>query len=197
MNLPVSGAMLIFIVTIGLSLLGLYGSPQLLERNLFRPYWLLRRRQYITVLSSGFMHADLMHLLFNMMTFYFFAFALERHIGTTPFMVLYFAGLLISHAGTYYKQKNNPDYASVGASGAIAAVLFAAIVYFPEQSLFIIPIPVPIPAPLFALGYLAYSYWASKHPHGRVNHDAHLGGAITGLAFVALTDMEAYARLLP
>lgn len=197
MNLPVSGAMLIFIVTIGLSLLGLYGSPQLLERNLFRPYWLLRRRQYITVLSSGFMHADLMHLLFNMMTFYFFAFALERHIGTTRFMVLYLAGLLISHAGTYYKQKNNPDYASVGASGAIAAVLFAAIVYFPEQSLFIIPIPVPIPAPLFALGYLAYSYWASKHPHGRVNHDAHLGGAITGLAFVALTDMEAYARLLP
>lgn len=197
MNLPVSGAMLVFIVTIGLSLLGLYGSPQLLERNLFRPYWLLRRRQYITVLSSGFMHADLMHLLFNMMTFYFFAFPLERHIGTTRFMVLYLLGLLISHAGTYYKQKDNPDYASVGASGAIAAVLFAAIVYFPEQSLFIIPIPVPIPAPLFALGYLAYSYWASKHPHGRINHDAHLGGAITGLAFVALTDMEAYARLLP
>jgi membrane associated rhomboid family serine protease len=76
-------------------------------------------------------------------------------------------------------------------------VLFAAIVYFPEQSLFIIPIPVPIPAPLFALGYLGYSYWASKHPHGRINHDAHLGGALTGLAFVALTDMGAYARLLP
>lgn len=197
MNLPVSGAMLILIVTVGLSLLGLYGSPQLLERNLFRPYWLLRRRQYITVLSSGFMHADLMHLLFNMMTFYFFAFPLERYIGTTRFMVLYLLGLLISHAGTYFKQKDNPDYASVGASGAIAAVLFAAIVYFPEQSLFIIPIPVPIPAPLFALGYLAYSYWASKHPHGRINHDAHLGGALTGLAFVALTDFEAYARLLP
>lgn len=197
MNVSVSGAMLIFIVTIGLSLLGLYGSPQLLERNLFRPYWLLRRRQYITVLSSGFMHADLMHLLFNMMTFYFFAFALERAIGTTRFMVLYLVGLLVSHAGTYFKRKNDPDYASVGASGAIAAVLFAAIVYFPEQSLFIIPIPVPIPAPLFALGYLGYSYWASKHPHGRINHDAHLGGAITGLAFVALTDMDAYARLLP
>lgn len=196
MNLALTGAMLVFIATIAFSLIGLYGSPKLLERNLFRPYWLLRRQQYTTVVTSGFLHADLMHLLFNMMTYYFFAFPLERYIGTARFIVLYFAGLLISHAGTYFKQKNNPEYASIGASGAISAVLFAAIVYFPEQSLFIIPIPVPIPAPLFAVGYLAYSYYASRHPHGRINHDAHLGGALTGLAFVALTDFGAYARLL-
>jgi membrane associated rhomboid family serine protease len=143
------------------------------------------------------MHADLMHLLFNMMTFYFFAFELERYIGTAHFLALYFLGLLISHAGTYYKQKDNPEYASVGASGAICAVLFAYIVYFPERSLFIIPIPVPIPAPLFAVGYLAYTYYSARHARGRINHDAHLGGALTGLAFVALTDFGAYARLLP
>ena len=197
MNVSMSGAMLIFIVTIGLSLLGLYGAPQFLERNLFRPYWLSRGQRYATVVTSGFMHADLVHLIFNMMTFYFFAFSLERYIGTTRFMALYFIGLLASHAGTYFKHKNNPEYASVGASGAISAVLFASIVYFPQQSLIIIPIPVPIPAPLFAIGYLAFSYYASRQNRGRINHDAHLGGALTGLAFVAVTDFGAYGRLLP
>jgi Uncharacterized membrane protein (homolog of Drosophila rhomboid) len=192
----VSAALVIFVATIAISLIGLYGSPKLVERSLFRPYWLTRRKEYATVVMSGFVHADLMHLIFNMMTFYFFAFQLERYIGTPRFIALYFAGLLISHAGTYYKQRRNPEYACLGASGAISAVLFAAIVYFPEQSLLILPIPVPIPAPLFAVGYLVYTYYASKHPHGRINHDAHLGGAITGLLFVALTEPRAYGYLM-
>jgi membrane associated rhomboid family serine protease len=192
----VSAALVIFVATIAISLIGLFGAPKLIERSLFRPYWLTRRKEYATVIMSGFVHADLMHLIFNMMTFYFFAFALERYIGTLQFLGLYLAGLLISHAGTYYKQRNNPDYASLGASGAISAVLFAAIVYFPEQQLMILPIPIPIPAPLFAIGYLAYTYYASRHPQGRINHDAHLGGAITGLLFVALTEPRAYGALL-
>jgi membrane associated rhomboid family serine protease len=195
-GLVVSGALVIFVTTIGISLLGLFGAPKLIDRSLFRPYWFLRRKEYDTVIMSGFVHADLMHLIFNMMTFYFFAFPLERYLGTLPFLALYFAGLLVSHAGTYYKQRGNPEYACLGASGAIAAVLFAAIVYFPEQSLYILPIPIPIPAPLFAIGYLAYTYYASKHPQGRINHDAHLGGAITGLLFVAVTEPRAYTHLL-
>jgi membrane associated rhomboid family serine protease len=192
----VSAALVIFVATIAISLIGLYGSPKLVERSLFRPYWLTRRKEYATVVMSGFVHADLMHLIFNMMTFYFFAFQLERRVGTLSFVVLYFAGLLISHAGTYYKQRRNPEYACLGASGAISAVLFAAIVYSPDQSLLILPIPIPIPAPLFAVGYLVYTYYASKHPHGRINHDAHLGGAITGLLFVALTEPRAYGYLM-
>lgn len=197
MNFAASpAATVIFIVTILASLIGLYGSPRLLDRSLFRPYWFLRRGQYASFIASGFMHADPMHLIFNMMTFFFFAFSLESHIGTPWFLVLYFGGLLVSHGGTWIKQRNNPEYACLGASGAISAVLFAAIVYFPEASLFIIPFPVPIPAPLFAVGYLAYTYYASKHPHGRVNHDAHLGGALTGLLFVALTTPGAYGYLL-
>lgn len=195
MSLQISVALIIFVVTIATSLIGLFGAPKLIDRSLFRPYWYLRRRQYDTVVLSGFVHADLMHLIFNMMTFYFFGFALERALGPTHFLLLYFGGLLVSHAGTYIKQKRNPEYACLGASGAISAVLFAAIVFFPEQSLYIIPIPVPIPAPLFGIGYLAYTWYAARNPQGRINHDAHLGGAITGLVYVALLAPGAYLNL--
>jgi membrane associated rhomboid family serine protease len=191
-SLQLSPALIIFVVTIATSLLGLFGNPKIIEHSLFRPYWFLRRRQYDTIVLSGFVHADLMHLIFNMMTFYFFGFLLERAIGSLNFLLLYFAGLLVSHLGTYIKQKNNPEYACLGASGAISAVLFAAIVFFPDQSLYIIPIPVPIPAPLFGIGYLAYTWYAARNPQGRINHDAHLGGAITGLVYVALVEPSAY-----
>jgi membrane associated rhomboid family serine protease len=190
------GVVVIFLATLVPSLIGLMGKPQLIERCLFRPYWFLRRREYTTAITSGFVHVDGAHLFFNLMTFYFFAPGLERAIGTVSFVVLYFTALLVSHGWTWWKHQNDPNYASLGASGAISAVLFASIVYFPSQSLYIIPIPVPIPAPLFAIGYLAYSWYASRQRIGRINHDAHLGGALVGLLFVALFDPRAYLRLL-
>ncbi|MEQ1579933.1 MAG: rhomboid family intramembrane serine protease [Steroidobacteraceae bacterium] len=189
------GVIVIFLATLIPSLLGLFGRPQIIDKSLFRPYWFLRRREYPTVITSGFVHADGPHLFFNLMTFYFFAPGLERVIGTVGFIVFYLVALVLSHAGTWWKQRNNPNYASLGASGAISAVLFASIIYFPTQSLFIIPIPVPIPAPLFAVGYLAYSWYASRTQIGRVNHDAHLGGAVVGLLYVAVFDPAAYGRL--
>jgi len=189
-------ALVIFVLTLAASLGGLYAKPQIIERSLFRPYWFLRRRQYATVVTSGFVHADLPHLIFNMVTFYFFAFPLEKQIGPARFAALYLLALVVSDFGTYLKHRGDPQYASLGASGAISAVLFAAIVYFPWMKLFIIPIPVPIPAPLFAVGYVAYSWWSARHARGRINHDAHLGGALFGLMFVLLTDPAAVSRLL-
>lgn len=188
-------ALPIFVVTIVASLVGLYGSPRFLERCLFRPYWFLRRRQYETIVTSGIVHADLPHLIFNALTYWFFAFQVERQIGPARFAALYLFGLVVSDLGTWVKHRNDPGYASLGASGAISAVLFASIVYFPWQKLFIIPIPVPIPAPLFAIGYVAYSWYSARQARGRINHDAHLGGALAGLAFVLLTDPSAYGRL--
>jgi len=189
-------AAIILVVTLATSLAALYGSPKIIEHSLFRPYWFLRRRQYATIVTSGLVHADLPHLIFNLITFYFFAFQLEKQIGGARFAALYLIGLVVSDAGTYFKHRNDPDYASLGASGAISAVLFASIVYFPWQKLFIIPIPVPIPAPIFAIGYVAYSWYSSRQARGRINHDAHLGGALAGLAFVLLTDPAAYSQLL-
>lgn len=183
-------------LTVGVSLLGLFRMPQLIDRCLFRPYYFLRKRQYDTMFSSGFVHADAGHLLFNMFTFFFFAFPLEKHIGSMPFLALYAAGLVASHGCTYVKQKNNAAYASLGASGAISAVLFAYIVYFPRTTLMILPIPVPIPAVVFAVGYVGFSYWASMHSRGRINHDAHLCGALAGLVFVAAVSPRAFADLL-
>jgi membrane associated rhomboid family serine protease len=190
------GALVLLALTCLVSLTGLYVAPQVIARALFRPYWLVRRAEYIRLITSGFVHADIGHLLFNAITFYSFAFLLERSIGTMKFLALYFAGLLLGNVGTYVKHRTDPNYSSLGASGAILAVMFASIVYFPSQRLIIIPIPLPIPAPLFALGYLAFTYYSARQSRDKINHDAHLGGALTGLAFVAVTDPSAYRNLL-
>jgi membrane associated rhomboid family serine protease len=186
-------SMLILGAILVMSALALWVAPGILERNLLRPYWLLRRRQYDTIVTSGFIHGDFGHLLFNSLTFFFFAPALEHRIGTPRFVALYFIGLVLSSLGTVYKQRNNPDYAALGASGAILAVLFAYIVYYPKQMLYLY-FAIPIPAVLFAFGYLAYSWWASRNRRDNINHDAHLDGAITGLIFVGLTDFDAWQR---
>lgn len=189
-------AALILATTLAISLAALWAAPSIIEHSVLRPHWLVRRREYPTLITSAFVHADLAHLLFNAFTFWAFAFALERAIGSKMFIALYFAGLLASDAGTVFKHRHDPAYRTLGASGAILAVLFASIVYFPGASIFILPIPVPIPAPVFAVGYLVYTWVASRQRGGRINHDAHLSGAIAGIVFVALTDPAAFGRAI-
>ena len=187
------GALVIFILTIVISLIG-FKSPTLIDRMLFRPYTLVRKNEWDRLITSGFVHMDGMHLLFNMLSFFFFAFTLERVIGTVSFLLLYVIGLALSELGTWLKHRNNPQYASLGASGAVLAVMFAYIIYFPTSKLSLLILPIPIPAPLFAVLYLAYSWWQAKQNSGRVNHDAHFGGALVGIGFVFVTDPGAIGR---
>ena len=181
-------------LTIVISLLGMYQIPDIINKFLFRPYYFLREKQYDTMIMSGFIHADTTHLLFNMITFFFFAFPLEQFLGTGKFVALYLVGLVVSHTCTWYKERDNPQYASLGASGAISAVLFAYIVYFPTTMLLVFFIPMP--AMVFAFLYVGYSWWASRNANDRINHDAHLCGALSGLGFVAVTDPGAFSRLV-
>jgi len=195
-----SAAAIILILIVVASAIGL-SSRKLLNLAVLRPYAVARGSGYPTLITSGFVHADVGHLLFNLITFYSFSIPLEHRIGTGPFLALYFCGLLISGIGTCIKHRDEPNYASLGASGAILAVLFASILYFPRQRMLILPIPIPIPAPLFALGYLAFSYYssgrnASGQRQDNINHDAHIFGALTGMAFVLLTNPQQYLALL-
>ncbi|MFV8783484.1 rhomboid family intramembrane serine protease [Microbulbifer sp. SA54] len=192
-SVDVTGILLL--VTVGVSLIALYLSPRLLERCAFRPYLVWRGKNRASICLAGFVHANLLHLAVNMWCLWLFGRVLERRIGGTLFVLLYALALITSHIPTLLKQRDNPNYASVGASGAISALVFAFIVYFPASELYLLFLPVPIQAWLFGLLYLAYSMYASRGKNSRINHDAHFWGAISGLVFVLFTDPGAWARI--
>lgn len=184
----------IFIITIAISLYTIFKNQTLYWQMVLNPFRVVHYKKYYLILTSGFIHADLTHLLFNMITFYFFAFNLERIIGTFEFILIYFGSMILSDISTIIKHKDNPDYNSVGASGAIAGILFAAILFSPNSSIMIFPIPIPIPAYIFALLYLVYTQYASKRSGDNINHEAHLWGALSGIVFTILLEPGVIAQ---
>jgi membrane associated rhomboid family serine protease len=127
-----------------------------------------------------------MHLIFNMMTFFFFAFTLEAQIGSVKFGLIYFASLILSDIPTIFKHKNDFWYNSLGASGAISGVLFSFILFYPLTPLYLFFIPIGIPAVLFGGLYLLYCVYASRQSRDNINHDAHFFGALTGIIITIL-----------
>lgn len=189
-NTPI--ASFIFALTVGLSIYA-FSNPQLYGKMMLHPYTVYRdRSKWGMIITSGLIHKDWSHLLFNMITFYFFGFALESllvaqsgPIGHLYFGGIYVVALVLSDIPTILQQKDNYGYNSLGASGAISAILFSFILFYPKTMLYIF-FAIPIPAFVFGFLYLGYCIWASKNARDGINHDAHLFGALTGLVLTIL-----------
>lgn len=173
-------ASFIFAITI-LSSIWAFSNETLYGNMVLYPYGVSRGQRVYTLLTSGLIHGDWMHLFFNMFSFYFFAFALEPAIGHWQFGLLYVVSMVLSDLPSVYKHRDDDRYHSLGASGAISAVVFSAILYNPFGTMLILPIPFPIYSIVFGVLYLVYCNYASKYGRDNVNHDAHMFGAISGL----------------
>mgnify|MGYP001347643136 FL=1 len=177
---------IIFIITIAVSLIAIYIKPVIIEKYALSPWKVVYEKKWYLTITSGFLHADLFHLLFNMWTFWFFCQALEMYAGTFNFLVIYFGSMILSDISTIIKQKDNYGYKSLGASGAISGALFSLILFEPFQLYYVMFIPFGIPAVIFAILYLAYCYYAARHSKDNINHEAHFWGALAGIVLTIL-----------
>ena len=184
-------------ITIGLiaaniifSLIGFSNTP-LVDKTIMWPYRVARENQFYRFITSGFLHADMTHLVFNMFTFFFFGRMLEIYFkfyglgGSMAYLALYFLGLIVSDIPSYIKHRNNYQYRSLGASGAVSAVIFATIVFSPWSSIYLYG-AFKISAAVYAVLYLVYCVYMGKKGADHINHDAHLWGSLFGLAFTLI-----------
>jgi membrane associated rhomboid family serine protease len=180
---PVASAL--FVLNIVLSLMA-FSNERMYSAFMLHPYSIARGEKVWTVVTSGFIHRDWAHLLFNMFSFFAFAFQLETILGHWQFGLLYMASLILSDLPTIGKHKEDYWYHSLGASGAISAVLFSYIMFNPLSKIGIFPIPFGIPAIIFGVLYLVYCVYASKQSRDAINHDAHFFGALSGVMITIL-----------
>lgn len=134
----------------------------------------------IRMLTSGFLHADWMHLGFNMYALYLFGNIVSVRLGIPNFLIIYFTSLLAGSIYSLKYHKEEPYYSAIGASGAVSGIVYASILLYPEMELYLFFVPVPIPGYIFGVGYLLYSIYGMKKQLGNLGHSAHLGGAIGG-----------------
>lgn len=189
MNLSIT--LIIVLVTVAISL---YASENqdLKRKFLLNPYQVHNQKQFYRVISHAFIHADFMHLGVNMYVLYSFGTNLERtfitifgDIGLVYFVALYIGGIIFASLLSLQKHKDNPGYNSLGASGAVSAVLFASILIYPFSKLLLFGV-VPIVALLFGILYIGYEMYENKKRRSNIAHDAHLMGALFGILFTII-----------
>ena len=158
---------------------------------MFNAFKVVHRNQWYRMLSYGLVHGGWGHLLFNMLTLYFFGTVVERYFGAAfghaagrnLYVVLYVTALAVSTVGDLVKYRNSPGYNAVGASGAVSAVLFASILFEPRMGIYIYLIPIPVPGYIFAPLYLLYCWYMARRNMDHIGHTAHFWGAVYGLLF--------------
>ena len=183
----ISTTTLIIIVTCIVSYMG-WQNPSRQYGWLMNPYQIVHRQQYYRLLTSGFLHADYMHLIFNMFTLYFFGNIVEHYFnqvseyGTILYVAMYLIGIVAADIPSLLKHKDNPHYNALGASGAVSAVVFSSILFNPLNELCLYGL-LCLPGIVFGAIYMIYSYFKGKNGNDNINHDAHLFGAIFGIVF--------------
>ena len=182
---------LILVIITALVSLGGFSNQKVIDDLIFDPPAVTHRNQYYRFFTCGLIHADIGHLLFNMLALYLFgkdvedAFtALVGPTGRYLYLLMYVSALLVSLLPTYFRNRENYHYRSLGASGAVSAVIFAGLMLAPETEVYIFFIPIPIPGFIFAPLYLLLSALMDKRGGTNINHSAHIWGALYGLAFV-------------
>ncbi len=181
---------LLIAINVIFSMIG-FSNKEMLARTIMWPYYVKRKNEYYRFITSGFLHADYMHLFFNMFTLYFFGRNIElmfNHLqlgGPIAYLGLYLGALIISDIPSYFKNNDNVGYRALGASGAVSAVVFAAIVFSPWSSIYLYG-AIKISAALYAILFIVYCIYMGKKGNDHINHDAHLWGALFGLIFTLI-----------
>lgn len=183
--------LVLIVITAAASFYG-WSNPEVQNRWMFNPYSVYHGKQYYRFLTSGFIHSNTMHLIFNMIALYFFGGVIERiyeitfgQIGTVYYLITYLAGIIVANLKTYFDHRNSSFYNSLGASGGVASVLFASILYRPTVGICLYFV-ICIPAFIMGAIYLIYSFYSGKKMSDNINHDAHLFGALFGIVFTFL-----------
>ncbi|MFT3908421.1 MAG: rhomboid family intramembrane serine protease [Ferruginibacter sp.] len=168
-----------------------FSNAELVDKTIMWPYRINREKQYYRFVTSGFLHADWMHLIFNMFTLYFFGrnieiiFAVAGLGGNISYLALYFVGMVVADIPSYFKHKDNYGYRALGASGAVSAVIFASIVFNPWSSIYLYG-ALRLSAALYAVLFIVYCVYMDKKGTDNVGHNVHLWGALFGFAFTLL-----------
>ena len=179
----------IIFVTVVISVLSM-SNEELFTKLKFNAYDVKHSNHWYRFFTYGFVHAGFVHLFINMLVLYSFGLIVESYFkmyfpgkAGFYFILLYLGGLILSIIPSYGRHKNDVFYNAVGASGAVAAVVFSSIILYPAGKIMLFLIPIPIPAPVFGVFYVAYEYYMARNAKDNIGHDAHLWGAIFGVIF--------------
>ena len=194
---------IIIAVTVLVSILCFNGRLNV-DSLMFNAYRVWHRKEWWRMLTSGLVHGGWGHLFFNMLTLYFFGTVVERYFaaafgstnGIVLYVVLYVSAIAVASLWDLFKNRDNPNYNALGASGAVSAVLFASILFDPKMGIYIYLIPIPVPGYIFAPLYLLYCWYMARRGTDNIGHTAHFWGAVYWLAFPLICRPDIFQHFL-